>query len=523
MVLRVDDKVLWGSSWLLVETGPPVNLSTRWVEMFPDVGTVATRERELGIRPGWPILICLFEDDYRLNDYLRRAYKANQKATAHGYAQIIKVWLEYLAVKPRQDGGDGGVRWDEATDSDVSDYHYWRVYDERNPSRISSGTWNTNLTALRHLYDFASSPRTRQGAAPPWVAVNPVEGYTGEKGDRDESSKKRFTEKDARRGDRVHWMTPDQYRLWRDVGFRGYSTVKGDDGSLAASVVVRTRQQNEARNVAMADLTVTSGLRRREFGGLLTMELPDGVGIDAFLPSALTKRGKKRAWTVVNAHGLHSVRRYIAGERMDAIDRARRAGRYDRMQDRIDVIDVVTKKGQAHVVADQWLDPEPVDNITAQDRLRLFKRNDDGQLEPLAVWLKDNGEPMPYTSWYDVFDAASDRLEKQRRKWGLPNTGVNVTPQSLRSTFALMTLVQFCAAIDEGLGRTPADPFEPGIYSEAFDFVADYLSHQSIETTKRSYLPSLLSVRRLSTLQRTSAASLLDDLASLSPTEIGFV
>jgi hypothetical protein len=67
----------------------------------------------------------------------------------------------------------------------------------------------------------------------------------------------------------VKWFTPRTYRLWRDTGLRGYTV-----GGLPEA---GWRGRNEGRNAAFADLLFESGLRLREAGCLLTIEVPDAV------------------------------------------------------------------------------------------------------------------------------------------------------------------------------------------------------------------------------------------------------
>ncbi len=58
------------------------------------------------------------------------------------------------------------------------------------------------------------------------------------------------------RGEQVEWLPPASYRLWRDVGVRGYSP----DGLPSP----RFRGRWAARNAAFTDLMVRTGMRLTE-------------------------------------------------------------------------------------------------------------------------------------------------------------------------------------------------------------------------------------------------------------------
>lgn len=73
---------------------------------------------------------------------------------------------------------------------------------------------------------------------------------------------------------------------------------------------------------------------------------------------------------------------------------------------------VLTESGRRAVALDV-LDPE--------ERLRLFRRTETG-LEPLAVWLGNDGMPKRAHGWEKTFQRANARV---RRQWALAH-GVRV-------------------------------------------------------------------------------------------------
>lgn len=494
-------------AWVLTKVGGPIDVAPDFHPVLSEITDgIRERERALRLREGWPILVGIRNVDWRLNYYLQRiGFRADQLSTATTYATSLKVFLEYLALQTRP-GGRAGIDWDEVTRDDLIDYHDWRVYDERNPSVVSPATWNKDLNALSHFYSAA----LEQG----WVKGDPTGGsvltdrYSEEVGDGF------LVEKNAR-SQRDRWLTPQEFRMWRDVGLRGYSTERLDDGRLEPSVVLSgNRQRNEQRNVAFVKLAATSGLRRQESGGLLLPELPDGTDIAAMLPRTLAKGGRNRTWVVLNAHGLAAVNMYCNGERIAAIKRGQNEGRYEAIEDIIEVRDFVTVRGKGHLVTDEWPTGRPLTQLSLAQRLRTFTRGVDGQLQPLMLWLKESGEPMPPTTWNSVFQAANDKVNTERLRHGLTSPGVNVVPHTLRYTFALLVLVAAMAAIDESEQIKPSAVFDFDRYSHAFDFVKELLGHASVKTTKDEYLEVVKSVRRLDIMRGANAQSILEEMAS---------
>jgi len=72
-----------------------------------------------------------------------------------------------------------------------------------------------------------------------------------------------------------------------------------------------------------------------------------------------------------------------------------------------------------------------VDQLTPSERTRLV---DATTGLPLALWLTEDGEPMPMASWEAVFERASERC----RRFGFED--MHVTPHMLRHSFAVYML-----------------------------------------------------------------------------------
>ena len=253
------------------------------------------------------------------------------------------------------------------------------------------------------------------------------------------------------------WLTPRQYRRWRDVGLRGYGVDNLRDSSW--------RGRNASRNWAFADTLWSSGLRLSEAAALLSREVPAESPGNSFsrghvaVPAAT---GTDRDFWI-SAEALRAIDAYRASERAAAVHRARRQGRYDDLRD----ITVVS--------------PELVslDQLSVGDRRRLFIEGDGG-LEPASLWLTDSGTPMNQVSWEQVFVAANARCA---------SAGVEVQchPHMLRHSFAFRII----AARDMSRQRWPTPWQGPALrrlrLGDPFMLVQTLLGHRSLRTTRQIY------------------------------------
>ena len=458
---------------------------------------IAIRESRLGIPVGQPILVSDALVDYRLGDYFRMAFRADQRSTAETYAIELRVWLNFLDARRL-------CSWYDASHREVRAFQTWRVYSEDNPGRVAPSTWNKGLQALKHFYSWT----TREGI----TDENPVL-------DRHELSARGgvgpHREKNARFS-RDRWLTPLEYRLWRDVGLRGYAMVRAETGNLVpGQAASSSRSRNTARNTAFVDFGLTTGLRREELGTLLTFELPSAV--DEEVP-IVGKGNVYRHYRAVHRVGLESLADYFRGERRDAVRRGLKAGRYELSPDRLIAEVLDTRRGQHVRLADGRVLGLP--GLPASERARLLIEGEQG-IEPAWLWLSDAGVPLRPESWDDVFQAANHRVTAGRRAHGVQSPWVTVTPHSLRFTFALFVLLAGVRAIDTELGIGPAEPFFVRNYSQAFDEVRDLLGHSSTVTTRKHYLEPVKGLRTLKFLRAGSLTEMWDELRTSSPV-VGF-
>jgi site-specific recombinase XerD len=417
------------------------------------------RERALGFRDLQPILV---SPDGRIDPRLSRFFRRSKFSTrAHGtqetYAPDYRVFFTFLWRR--------GLGWDQATAEDLADWEDWRRRGAGNPAPVGGARWGRELAALRLLYDWAvasghmpSSPiRTVIVRAPGGESIAVAE----------------LSPKDARSAN-VKWLTPGAFRTWRSVGLSGMTPTGLEDASF--------RGRNGVRDAAFADLLYSSGLRRREAATLLSAELPQ-AGASNYYAARVGQAVAKRSgrYFYVGHGAVQAVHGYRAGEREQAVRRARSAGRYAPLPG-ILVVEEISRRGLV-----RWTAPGgraqqgTLDTLTWRQRLRLFVRTEDG-LEPAMLWLTEAGMPMDYKSWTKVFERASDRCARL----GL---SVWATPHMLRHSMALRMLVSLNNALDRRLGLSAQERrhYEE-IYGNVWAMVKDLLGHSNEQITRDVYL-----------------------------------
>ena len=180
-------------------------------------------------------------------------------------------------------------------------------------------------------------------------------------------------------------MTPRTSRLWRDTGLLGYDAAGEPDPSW--------RGRNDGRNAAFTDLLFSSGLRPREGGCLLTLEVPDAAGGHGYregtVAGAVAKRRQRMLYA--SAAALRRVAGYVATTRADAVRRARRHRRYEQVSGKL----VVTGIGHGARPRIAWPDEHgraadaPLGAISPDDRMRLFTEGVDGMEPQVSLrWLR---------------------------------------------------------------------------------------------------------------------------------------
>ncbi|MBB4966808.1 site-specific integrase [Saccharothrix violaceirubra] len=464
--------------------------------ILADWADLAVREDEAGVRAGDPIFL---SPDHRVDPLLSqygqsKRFREYTTETRRNYATDICLFLTFLS-------GRGRV-WTAATERDVEDYEHWRRFAEGNPHRVGGSKWDRELAAFASLYRWAVINHYVRRSP---LAMKQVVGREGAV-----LTVPAARAKDARPSN-VHWLTPRTWRRWIEVGLRGHSR----DGAPEPGWVGRL----EDRNVAFVRLLVTSGLRRAEGGSLLTFEVPvrqvDGARYYRGKVAAEVTRSKKPRTFYVAADAVGEIEAYVESSRAWVVRQAQKKGRYDRLRGRRVVTEVT--RGRKPMV--RWRDETGVtgeralDDLTARERMRLFAEGPRG-LEPLWLWLNEQGLPFQVHSWEGVFTAANRRCERvltPPNRMGFDPHQVfapYATPHSARHSFALFMLVVLNTFMDLKYGLSPEERRDfRQLYGDPWFMVQCLLGHASRETTVDRYLAPVADLQLRSMLAGATEAA----------------
>lgn len=353
--------------------------------------------------------------------------------------------------------------WRHTTEEDHRAYLVWRRHDPRGPG-VAGSTWNREVSAQTRFFRWQVS-RGR-------IGQNPVPQRTRRHNPRFHGRTPGVTaatySHDARR-DTIQWLPAASYRVWRDVGLRGYS----EDGLPNPAF----RGRWASRNATFADLMVRTGLRLTEQVSLMSSEvpaIPDRGYARFWLPKAVAKAGSAR-WVYVPATVLREIAAYVEIDRHAIVDSARRRGRYDRLAG--PVLDALS--GRVTIALPDGLRSQTrLDLLSPAQRLRTVVETELG-VEPASLWLSELGTPMAAQSWKDVFRQANQRCHER-------GVRLRAHPHLLRHTFAVLTLEQLQRGhIDALSGLSPQQRTHyVRVFGDPLDWVRRALGHRSVTTTQ---------------------------------------
>ncbi|MDN4519650.1 site-specific integrase [Mycolicibacterium austroafricanum] len=436
-------------------------------DVVPGLGDVETWAKRNGARDGTPF----FLDPWGRADALVNAYwrdplvRGRATGTLRRYALSLKVWLNFLHAM--------GVRWDQASRSELAAFKEWRLSAEDNPQHVSPNSFCVDRAAIRSFYLWAAeqhgidNPVRARAIATSWMGGGQIVLESTPSG--------------MRRAD-VKWLTPQAFRLWRNLGLRGF-TMEG---------VPRRdwRGLTEDRDVAFVEGLFGTGLRIGEWASMLTVEVPE-PGSEGLMRSRVAshcaKGGSGRTFWM-RRRVAQQVHFYLQeGSRTAAIVRAQRAGRYEQVAD-LWVVEQVRPDGQLKVIDEKGSRRTVrLDALGPSTRMTLFHRGRDG-LEPMWLWLNHDGTPRPKHSWYKTFDRANSRVAKALAPSG--GTPLWCRPHMLRHSFALRW---FCIATFVAWRRTDMLTKQEqrdfrNQLGDVWFLLATLLGHRSAEVTRSVYL-----------------------------------
>jgi site-specific recombinase XerD len=436
-------------------------------DVVPGLGDVSAWAKRNGARDGTPF----FLDPWGRADALVNAFwrdpmmRGRASSTVRRYALSFKVWLNFLHAI--------GIRWDRASRSELAAFKEWRLSAQMNPQCVGANSFCVDRAAIRGFYLWAAQQHgvenpVRTGA----LAVSWRAGR---------SAVLESTPAGMRRAD-VKWLTPQAFRLWRNLGLRGF-TMEGVPRQ-------QWRGLTEDRDVAFVEGLFGTGLRIGEWASILTVEIPScpAAGlVRSRVASSCAKGGSGRAFWM-RRRVVQYVDFYAQdGSRTAAIARAQAAGRYDKVADRW-IVERVRRDGQLEIAA-AGRPPLTVrlDALDTSIRMRLFCRGSGG-LEPMWLWLNHDGMPRPKHAWYKTFDRANTRVAKACDR-GLA-APLWCRPHMLRHSFALRW---FCIATYVAWQRTDMLTKQEqrdfrNQLGDVWFLLATLLGHRSAEVTRGVYL-----------------------------------
>jgi integrase len=419
---------------------------------------------EAGLPDGLPFLLSpRWEYDVVLNSYFRRPQLV--VAPWNSNANRARALAGFLTFVYRALGGRG---WREVTEADHLAYHQWRRRDAAGP-RVSGGTWSQDVSHVNQFYVWAAR-QGQMGAVPIPHRLSRAAPWGVPSAARVQETVPATYAHD-RAGERIEWLPPASYRLWRDVGLRGY----GPDGLPSR----RFRGRWSARNAAFADLMVRTGMRLSEQAHLTRLEVPTGPeagGYQRFwLPGAIAKYFSAR-WIYVPHSVVGELAAYAQLDRAEVVKDARAAGAYRRWRRPL-VIDDPSRPQLARITGSSTRRVVNLTELTAGERRRLLVEGAEG-LEPALFWLGENGQPLAVSTWKSVFADANKRCQAR-------GVALSCHAHLLRHSFAVVTLEQLQRGHIAALGKL--NEGQRGHYTRIFgdplDWVRRRLGHRSVVTT----------------------------------------
>ena len=180
---------------------------------------------------------------------------------------------------------------------------------------------------------------------------------------------------------------------------------------------------------------------------------------------------------------LSAALAYGEGERAAAVRRAQAAGRYERVADRKILqrqlggrrVQLRDMQGQLSSVSLDVLDPRA--------RLRIFRESKSG-LEPVALWLNEDGMPRAPHGWQHTFVAANKRVTRASL------IGLAATAHMLRHSFALRWFSVGRLLYEKRFAHLNAEEMRDfrAQFGDTWYFVMTLLGHRSVATTMNVYL-----------------------------------
>jgi site-specific recombinase XerD len=422
---------------------------------LPDVVMGAEKDlgswaRGLGVRDGqWFLLGPNGFPDIRVNRFLASPkFGVLADNTRRDYTYSLALWLSFLELRR--------CPWWQADAERAEEFEFWRLTDPANLATVRTSTFAKDIAACKKFYRWAAGRYTDVADVFAEVAFPK-----------------------AKRDASVKWLDPAAWARWRDVGVRGRDLAGRRDRAW--------RGRNEQRDAAFVDGLYGTALRLSEWASVVLPELPRPDAGRGFYTCELASKCAKGEYGHtywIPARALSSVWAYAEGARARAVRAAQAAGVYERLAGRL-VVDVDRRRG-AVVMPDAeaggWV-VRDWDMVRPAVRRRMFRETAAG-LEPVWLWLNEDGLPRDPHGWHHTFDTANQRVAAL----GLSN--FHVSPHMARHSAGLRWFSVGKLLYRKQIGHLDAE--ETRDFREQFgntwDLVQTILGHRRVETTKMVYL-----------------------------------
>ena len=387
------------------------------------------------------------------------------------YARVLKEWAEFLSGH--------GVGLFDSRDQLKFALGKYAEYRAAGPAerRFAATTWGRHMSVLSLFYRWALEEGHARAEPFTYRIARALFAGTGR-----EVRVNLAVRRTPKPHVTIRYLEPDFTRLFLD-GLRGLGPGGEPDPYY--------RGRELARNAAIGELALATGMRLQEFSSLLSCEIPPlpsrpvQVPIPFPVPASVAK-GRKFRTTWISYDALAAVHHYLELDRPATVDGTgwRPPTRWG---EPLLVTDPDERGGRVNGVRRRW------EALTPSERRRLVAPG--GGTCVLAA--KAGGGP--FTAWASVFERTADRI-RARSEPRFPH----VYPHRLRHSFSMQTLEYLVSghyrqaaravkASDHGDGPdaalmlylTKADPLL---------VLRDLLGHSSVLTTEK-YLRKLDTTR----------------------------
>jgi site-specific recombinase XerD len=394
-----------------------------------------------------------------VNSWLRELPASGAPAPASwaSYARVVKEWMEFLA-----DRGVGLFDTRERLKHALGTYAEHRATGPTD-RRFSASTWNRHVSVLSMFYRWAVAETHARAQPFSYRVARSLFADTGRQGRVNLAVRRR-----PKPHVTIRYLEPDFTDMFCKA-LRGLAPDGSPDDRFTGREL--------ARNAAVGELALATGLRLQEFSYLLVYEIPalpatrTEVPVPFPVPSGVAK-GRKFRTTWVSYDALASVHHYLRLDRAATVAGGAwlPPGRWGQP---LRVADPDERGGHVNGVRRRW------DTLTPAERRRLVAPEGGSCL--LAVRAGGG----PFTAWASVFERTADRI-RSRFEPRFPH----VHPHRLRHSFAMRTLEYLMTGHYRQAARLVADTGPDAalaLYLSKADpllVLRDLLGHSSVLATE---------------------------------------